>query len=70
MIVDDDDIELLQAVIELLVVTVGVGHLRTICCESELIERKIQLFFKQELCPKVVRGELEKKSGVSGLTCK
>ena len=49
MIVDDDDIGLLQAVIKLLVVTVG--HLRTICCELELIERKIQLFFKQnEAC--------------------
>ena len=49
VIVDDGDIGLPQAVKELVVVMVG--HLRTIRCELELIERKIQLFFKQnEAC--------------------
>lgn len=46
---DDDDFRLPQAVKELLLVIVE--QLRTIRCELELVERKIQLFFKQnETC--------------------
>ena len=53
VIVDDDDIGLPKAVKELMVVMVG--HLRMIRCELDLIERKIQLSFKQnEACQHLV----------------
>ena len=43
-------------------------------CETVVVGAELSritaTYFFAELCPKVVRGELEKKSGVSGLTCK